>query len=490
MSATERDRSLMRTFWGVSRFRKIGLAFAIVIAILAGNLWAVPARVMAEPLDAGTEAPAMTRFWVFHPMYLMSGTYLYPVEHYVPETDSIELAAIEALIRGMPEGTGYRFLGLPEATEVRELTIEDKVLTVDFSDDILQANVGSASEGALIDAIVCTLAQRQEVDKVQILVEGQPVETLAGHVDIAGPLEPRWDSIYRGFEDAYQHWAGGSMMVLQSMDIMVGHEDWTSRPNEELTRAQFLKMLVEILSLPEAPDDLEMPFADMDNHWSRPYVMRALAEGLIKADDYGADFGPDEVIPREEMAFLLVPARESYAEAHPDIAYPDPAEAPAFTDETEIGEKFLERVKECAQLGLLTGYPEGDFGPRRGLTRGEAATVLTRLIGVYGAGTMVVVSTPRPGAKHEGSTIVVLGSAAAFEGTTNFRLLDAERGVCFDDYTTSTHGMGFGAIGMSVDKSLLTGTPTLLEVYLISMEDGSEFRLTGVPIQVSEAPGN
>ena len=175
-------------------------------------------------------------------------------------------------------------------------------------------------------------------------------------------------------------------------------------------------MLAEVLALPEEPEQ-EMPFADMDTHWSRPYVLRALAAGVIRADDYGENLGPDQVIPREEMAYLLVPARESYAASHPEIIYPDLLEVPPFSDESEIDPRYAERVKKCAALGLLKGYPEGDFGPKRGLSRGEAATVLTRLMGVSGSGTQVVVSTPRPGAVQEEGSIVVLGSAAAFEGT-------------------------------------------------------------------------
>lgn len=494
MSATNRKRSLdyklphfVRPL--LLRLGKTGFACAVVFAVLAAHLGVIPSRAMAEPLNGTTGAPEMTRFWVFHPMYLVSGAYVYPVEYYVPKTESVELAAVEALIKGMPEGTGYRFVPFPKTTKVLGLTKEDGVCTVDFSGDIREVNVGSGGEAALIDAIVCTLAQAQEVDKVRILIEGQPMETLAGHIDITGPLEPDWDSVYRGFEDSSQHWAGGSIMVLQSMDIMVGHEeDWTVRADEHLTRAQFVKMLAEVLALPEEPEQ-EMPFADMDTHWSRPYVLRALAAGVIRADDYGENFGPDQVIPREEMAYLLVPARESYAASHPEIIYPDLLEVPPFSDESEIDPRYAERVKKCAALGLLKGYPEGDFGPKRGLSRGEAATVLTRLMGVSGSGTQVVVSTPRPGAVQEEGSIVVLGSAAAFEGTANFRFRSAEGEVCFDDYTTSSQGMAFGAIGMYVDTSLLTGTPTLLEVYLISMEDGSEFRLTGVPVRFGDAPG-
>lgn len=462
-----------------SRLRKCGPVFAVLLAVLLVYGGMVSPRASAEPSAAETQG--MTRFWVYHPLYLVSDIYVYPVEYYVPQTGSVEIEALEALIRGMPEGSGYRFVSFPKATKVLGVTIEDKICTVDFSRDILEANVGAPGEAALLEAIVCTLARSAEVDKVRILIEGEPAETLAGHVDITGLLEPHWDRVYRGFEDSHGHWAGGSIMVLQCMDIMIGFEDWTVRADEQLTRAQFVKLLAEVLALPDAHGQ-EMPFGDLDGHWARPYVQRALAAGLIDAADYGEEFRPDEVIPREEMAYLLVPAWEAYRAAHPEIVYPEPEEAGAFSDETEIGQKYVSRVKESASLGLLKGYPEGYFRPKRGLTRGEAATVLTRLMGMSGSGTALVVTLPRPGAGVEKGSIFVLGSAAAFEGTTNFRFRDENGEIVFDAYTTSTEGMGFGAIGMCVDTSLLSRSPASLELYLISMEDGSEFRRTEVPL--------
>lgn len=40
----------------------------------------------------------------------------------------------------------------------------------------------------LVDSIVKTLTQLEEVDSVQILVEGKIVETITGHISIKKPL--------------------------------------------------------------------------------------------------------------------------------------------------------------------------------------------------------------------------------------------------------------------------------------------------------------
>ncbi|MFO7951464.1 MAG: GerMN domain-containing protein [Bacillota bacterium] len=77
---------------------------------------------------------------------------------------------------------------IPEGTEIRGVTLENGVAYVDFSEELLQANVGSEAEWVLVNSIVKTLTQLEEVESVQILVEGEIVETIAGHVVINEPL--------------------------------------------------------------------------------------------------------------------------------------------------------------------------------------------------------------------------------------------------------------------------------------------------------------
>ncbi len=76
---------------------------------------------------------------------------------------------------------------IPEGTALRGITLEYGVAYADFSEELLQADVGSEAEAVLVDSIVKTLTQLEEVDSVQILVEGEIVETIAGHIIINEP---------------------------------------------------------------------------------------------------------------------------------------------------------------------------------------------------------------------------------------------------------------------------------------------------------------
>jgi hypothetical protein len=67
---------------------------------------------------------------------------------------------------------------------------EDATLYVDFNTALVtQLPGGSAAEFHLLGALVRTVgANFPEVTSVQILVDGQPVDSLAGHYDTSGPL--------------------------------------------------------------------------------------------------------------------------------------------------------------------------------------------------------------------------------------------------------------------------------------------------------------
>ncbi|MGI6328707.1 MAG: GerMN domain-containing protein [Dethiobacteria bacterium] len=51
-----------------------------------------------------------------------------------------------------------------------------------------EANYGSGTEAVLLSSIVWTLTQLEEIEAVQILVEGEIVDSLGGHCSASIPL--------------------------------------------------------------------------------------------------------------------------------------------------------------------------------------------------------------------------------------------------------------------------------------------------------------
>ena len=78
---------------------------------------------------------------------------------------------------------------LPKATQVKSVAVIDKTAFVDFSREIAKRGyAGSATEILAVGAIVNTLTEFPDVERVQILVEGKRVSTLFGHLDVYDPL--------------------------------------------------------------------------------------------------------------------------------------------------------------------------------------------------------------------------------------------------------------------------------------------------------------
>ena len=80
---------------------------------------------------------------------------------------------------------------MPRGTTVRSVVFDDAGgVFVDFSRELV-ANHPGGSTGELftIRSVVRTLSMNfPEVESVRFLVEGREIETVAGHIDVSGPL--------------------------------------------------------------------------------------------------------------------------------------------------------------------------------------------------------------------------------------------------------------------------------------------------------------
>lgn len=113
--------------------------------------------------------------------------YLVPEVHEVARGEFTAKTAIELMLTA-PKSKEV-FSPVPAGTKLKKLTIKDHIAYVDFNDRIAKNNGGgSTSERLLVGAIVNTLTEFPEIEKVQILVDGKNIETLSGHMDISEPL--------------------------------------------------------------------------------------------------------------------------------------------------------------------------------------------------------------------------------------------------------------------------------------------------------------
>lgn len=121
---------------------------------------------------------------------------------YYPDDSGMKLIAVKrdvkpspdkytAVMKSLMSGTDKKGTVdiIPKTAKLRSVKVKDGVAKVDFSRELIKDfNGGSTGEEMLVGSIVDTLTEFSEVKKVQILVEGKPVDTIAGHMDTEKPL--------------------------------------------------------------------------------------------------------------------------------------------------------------------------------------------------------------------------------------------------------------------------------------------------------------
>jgi len=95
------------------------------------------------------------------------------------------------LIRGPQTGLVRTF---PEDTRVKDIFVDHSgIAYVNFSRELQTGFPGGAwTETLTIYSLTNTLTENfDDINRVQILVEGHEIDTLAGHIDTSEPFEPR-----------------------------------------------------------------------------------------------------------------------------------------------------------------------------------------------------------------------------------------------------------------------------------------------------------
>ncbi len=96
-----------------------------------------------------------------------------------------------AVVQELINGTSQEHLVslIPKSTILKSVTVSNGIAYVDFDDSIVRKfNGGSGAEIILVASIVNTLTEFSEIDKVQLLLNGASMETIAGHLDTSKPF--------------------------------------------------------------------------------------------------------------------------------------------------------------------------------------------------------------------------------------------------------------------------------------------------------------
>lgn len=96
-------------------------------------------------------------------------------------------------------------------------------------------------------------------------------------------------------------WYNSAVSTLTNAGILTGYEDGTFRPNAPITRAEFATIAARFYHAPEVTGDA---FPDISGSWARVYINRAAALGLVIGYPDGT-FRPNTEITRAEVMKII-----------------------------------------------------------------------------------------------------------------------------------------------------------------------------------------
>lgn len=168
-------------------------------------------------------------------------------------------------------------------------------------------------------------------------------------------------------------WAYASITALYKKGVVSGTEDGRFLPEAYVTRREFVKIVINSLSLYD--ENAVCAFSDVaPDDWGYKYIASAYEKRIISGKDEKT-FAPDDAVTREEAAHILYKAAGANSNAIPKLN-----EIKDFTDSADISEYAKGSVTALCAGGIISGYPDGSFAPRGNVTRGECAQLAINML--------------------------------------------------------------------------------------------------------------
>lgn len=163
------------------------------------------------------------------------------------------------------------------------------------------------------------------------------------------------------------HWAKPYIDDLVNAGIVSGYGDGSIRPDAYITRAEFIKILIDAYKLED--ENYVSSFNDVQKtdkfyDWYYNSVATAQALGLVAGDENG-NFNPNAYITRQDMAVILNKMYEKQG-------IEGTGAAASYVDAAEITEYARESVDAVSELGVMTGVGDNRFDPKANVTRAMA----------------------------------------------------------------------------------------------------------------------
>lgn len=165
--------------------------------------------------------------------------------------------------------------------------------------------------------------------------------------------------------DISEHWAREHIQELVDKNAISGYPDGTFKPENNISRAEFIKILICALGT--------NPGNHPTDYWAASYIDESISKGYLSKGEFD-DF--DKSITRGEIAKLVT---RTMNEAYPENLF-------EYSDQIKDYDSTLSYyqfdVLRCYAAGIVTGFPDGTFGYDRTATRAEASAMIVRRLDI------------------------------------------------------------------------------------------------------------
>ncbi len=185
------------------------------------------------------------------------------------------------------------------------------------------------------------------------------------------------------FNDVKGHWAEAEIEKGFNSNAINGDPDGRFRPDDIVTRGEFMKMLTTMIckiiefEIPEEWNS-DVHWAAKYNVFAKSFLFPAMQEEVdgVKAGSLETSADYDLPITRWEMAYM-----SGYAIVSA-VGYEMTENPVDFADQTEIA-KYPEQIGDTIAvsnaIGIMKGDEKNNFAPKANGTRAEAITVINRI---------------------------------------------------------------------------------------------------------------
>ena len=101
--------------------------------------------------------------------------------------------------------------------------------------------------------------------------------------------------------DINGHWANNEITKFVNNNYILGYEDNTFKPNNSITRAEFVSILNRVFNLTTSSGKV---FNDTNNHWAKQAIDIAVTNGVCNGKSNNL-FYPNDKLTRQEASVML-----------------------------------------------------------------------------------------------------------------------------------------------------------------------------------------